>query len=173
MAKVKENIMCTKVVILITTLALSACQQGQANNNDDTTTRVAPAPLVEPIDPVANPVGAVKARKQQMADDTNLAAMRGEILVLVGDARADNVAQCRVVGFGSKPCGGPASYIAISTKNGDENHIMALIGKYNAAAKADNERRGLMSDCAVVPKPAVVLENGVCTLKDNGDAAVF
>ena len=108
-----------------------------------------------------------------MAEQNSLQAMRAEILALVGDAKADDVSQCRVVGFGSKPCGGPASYIAVSVKDGNESVIMALINKYNAAAKAENERLGLMSNCAVVPKPAVVLENGVCTLKNTGEASVF
>ena len=162
----------TKVLILMTTLLLAACQQGQAGTAA-TAERLPPEPLVEPIDPATNPVGAVKARKQQMAEQNNLNAMRAEILALVGEAKADNVSQCRVVGFGSKPCGGPASYIAVSVKQGNEAEIMALIGKYNAAAKAENERLGLMSNCAVVPKPAVVLENGVCTLKSNGDTAAF
>jgi hypothetical protein len=163
----------TKVLILmISTLGLVACQQGQAGN-DTVAERVPPTPLVEPIDPVADPAGAVKARKQQMAVQTNLPAMRAEIMALIGDASADNIAQCRVVGFGSKPCGGPASYLALSVKNGNESQIMALISKYNSSVKAENERLGLMSDCAVVPKPAVVLENGICTLKGSGEAAAF
>lgn len=162
----------TNVLIFIMATLLSGCQQGQANN-ETASERLPPEPLVEPIDPQTNPVAAVKARKQQMAEQTNLPAMRAEILALVGDAKADNIAQCRVVGFGSKPCGGPASYIALSTKEGNESHIMALISKYNAAVKSENDRLGLMSDCAVVPKPAVILENGVCTLKGSGDAPAF
>lgn len=162
----------TNILIFIMATLLSGCQQGQANNETGSE-RLPPEPLVEPIDPQTNPVAAVKARKQQMAEKTNLPAMRAEILALVGDAKADNIAQCRVVGFGSKPCGGPASYIALSTKEGNESHIMALISKYNAAVKSENDRLGLMSDCAVVPKPAVILENGVCTLKGSGDAPVF
>ena len=162
----------TKLLILIMTLAVAGCQQGQAAN-DSKAERLPPEPLVEPIDPQTNPVAAVKARKQQMADQASLPAMRAEIMALVGDAKADNVEQCRVVGFGSKPCGGPASYIAVSTKGGNETEIMALIAKYNSAAKAENERIGLMSDCAVVPKPAVVLQNGVCTLKEGGETSAY
>lgn len=162
----------TKLLILIMTLAVAGCQQGQAAN-DAKADRLPPKPLVEPIDPQDNPAAALKARKQQMAEQNSLPAMRAEIMALIGEAEADNVQQCRVVGFGSKPCGGPSSYIALSTKNGNESHIMALIGKYNAAVKSENERLGLMSDCAVVPKPVVVLENGVCTLKDSAEASEF
>ncbi|MDP5138394.1 hypothetical protein [Rheinheimera baltica] len=163
----------TKLLILImTTLALTACQQGQASN-DPSVERLPPQPLVEPIDPTTDPVAAVKARKKQMIDQQPLSAMRAEIMALIGDAQADNIQQCRVVEFGSKPCGGPASYIALSTKDGNESEIMALISKYNAAQKAENARLGLMSDCAVVPKPGVILENGVCTLKGAGNGSVF
>lgn len=162
----------TTALMLAATMLLVACQQGQANS-EGAGQRVAPEPLVEPIDPQVNPVAAVKARKQQMTADVNLNAMRSEIMTLIGDAKADDIAQCRVVAFGSKPCGGPSSYIAVSVKALDEERIMALIHKYNAAVKADNERRGLMSDCAVVPKPAVVLENGVCTLKAGADTAIY
>lgn len=158
-------------LLLVASLMLVACQ-GQANS-EAANQRVAPAPLVEPIDPAANPAAAVKARKQQMAEQVNLNTMRSEILALIGDAQADNVEQCRVVGFGAKPCGGPAGYIAFSTKQKNESVIMALITKYNAAAKAENERLGLMSDCAVVPKPAVVLQDGVCTLQAGGASAAF
>ena len=160
------------LTIMLAGLLLSACQQSQADNVS-TAERLPPKPLVEPVDPVKDPAAAVKARKQQMADQVNLNAMRGEIIALIGDAKADTVEQCRVVGFGSKPCGGPASYIAVSVKDNDEAQIMALVGKYNAAAKAENERLGLMSDCAVVPKPAVVLKDGVCTLQLGGDTEAY
>ena len=162
----------TKLLILIMTLAVAGCQQGQAASGSNAE-RLPPEPLVEPIDPQTNPVAAVKARKQQMADQASLPAMRAEIMALIGEPEADNVQQCKVVGFGSKPCGGPSSYIALSTKKGNESQIMALISKYNAAVKSENDRLGLMSDCAVVPKPAVVLENGVCTLKGTGEAPAF
>ncbi|NRQ43168.1 hypothetical protein HRH59_11500 [Rheinheimera sp. YQF-2] len=160
------------LIVIMVTLGLAGCQQGQAGSAD-TAERMPPKPLIEPIDPASNPAAAVKARKQQMAQQVDLKAMHADVMALIGEARADNVAQCRVVGFGSKPCGGPARYIAVSVKDGNEGEIMAKIGQYNAAAKAENERLGLMSDCAVVPKPTVTLKDGVCTLQDSGDSAAF
>ncbi len=162
----------TNTVILLLGVLLAGCQQGQAGNQD-TAERLVPEPVVEPIDPVTDPVAAMKARKQQMVATADLPTLRAEIMALIGDARADTIQQCRVTGFGSKPCGGPASYIALSVKDKNESVLMALIAKYNAAAKAENERLGLMSDCAVVPEPAVVLENGICTLKPAGATSVY
>ena len=162
----------TTALMLAASMLLVACQQGQANS-EGAGQRVAPEPLVEPIDPATDPVAAVKARKQKMSVQTDLGTLRAEIMALIGEARADNVQQCRVVGFGAKPCGGPASYIALSVKDKNESQLMSLIDKYNAEMKAENDRLGRMSDCAVVPKPAVVLENGVCTLKAGADTAIY
>ena len=159
-------------VLMLATLLLVACQQGKASNSSEAE-RLVPPPVVEPIDPASNPVAAMKARKQQMSVETDLGTLRAEIMALIGEARADNVQQCRVVAFGAKPCGGPASYIALSVKDKNEAQLMSLIGKYNAEMKAENDRLGRMSDCAVVPKPAVVLENGVCTLTKGSGGDMF
>ena len=150
-------------VLSLATLLLVACQQGQASNSSEAE-RLVPPPVVEPIDPVSNPVAAMKARKQQMSVETDLGTLRAEIMALIGEARADNVQQCRVVAFGAKPCGGPAEYVAVSIKGKDEATVLNKINAYNQAAEADNLRQGRMSDCAVVPKPQVQLVNGQCTL---------
>lgn len=153
-------------LLAIFLLALTGCQQGQAANEE----RLAPEPLVEAIDPVKDPIAAVKAKEKQMSvtADQDVEALRREALALIGDASADDNSQCRVTGFGHKPCGGPARYIAYSTKDGNEAEILAKIAAYNTAAEAENMRLGRMSDCAVVPKPNVELSGGQCKLvKEN------
>ncbi|KKO44802.1 hypothetical protein WG68_13235 [Arsukibacterium ikkense] len=144
---------------------LTGCQQGQAANEE----RLPPEPLVELIDPQKDPIGAVKARDKQVniKVDPDVSALRREVLALIGDASADDNNQCRVAGFGHKPCGGPAQYIAYSTKNGNEADILSKIAAYNAAAEAENIRLGRLSDCAVVPKPEVELSGGQCKLVDS------
>ncbi|MDP4530444.1 hypothetical protein Q3O59_15545 [Alkalimonas delamerensis] len=138
---------------------LGACQQGQARSE-----RVAPEPLIEPIDPVTNPIAAVRERERQMREHPDLRAMRADILAMIGKAEADDVKQCRVIGFGHKPCGGPAEYIAYSTKGVNETVLQQKIASYNRAAEAENIRLGRMSDCAIVPEPAVSLIDGQCRI---------
>ncbi|WNO60228.1 hypothetical protein [Rheinheimera sp. MMS21-TC3] len=154
------------VAVLFASTTLMGCQQGTAD--EPKAEQLTPAALVEPIDPQTNPIGASKARKTQMAKDSELTAqlteLRQEVLALIGDARADNVQQCRVIGFGAKPCGGPAGYIAASVKDIDEATLMAKVEAYNAVNVENNNRLGLMSDCAVEPRPEVKLEQGVCRL---------
>lgn len=140
-------------------LLLVACQQGQAGAE-----RVAPEPLIEPIDPQTNPLAAVRERDRQMKANPDLSKMRAEIMAMIGDAKADDVSQCRVVGFGHKPCGGPAEYIAYSVSSSNETVLQQKINSYNRAAEAENKRLGRMSDCAIVPKPEVRLIGGQCQL---------
>lgn len=145
--------------LLLLALPLSACMQSTGGE------RSAPAPLVEQIDPQKDPVRAVQAhRQQQHSDLTDIASLRAEVLRLTRDKTADNVQQCLVLPLGHKPCGGPAEYIAVSIKGKDEGSLLQKISGYNQAVEADNLRKGLMSDCAVVTKPAVQLVNGKCEL---------
>lgn len=144
-------------------LTLSACQQAAGTGE----ARVAPAPLVEAIDPQRDPIKATQARKQLMSQIEQVAdvnELRREVLALIADKSADNVQQCLVLPLGHKPCGGPAEYVAVSTKGKDQAALLKKLEAYNQAAEAENLRLGLMSDCAVVPKPQVQLVNGQCTL---------
>lgn len=85
-----------------------------------------------------------------------------QIKQLVGTAAADEVGQCRVAPLGHKPCGGPASYLVYSVRDLDEPALLAAITQYTKLDQAQQQALGLVSDCAIVPKPAVALHNGVC-----------
>lgn len=162
-------------LLLLSTLALAACDPDPEPPivAESEAATVQPQSLTEPIDPQTDPVAAVKAKEQTMSNNVDLPALRAEVMQMIGEARADDVQQCRVVGFGHKACGGPAQYVAVSVKDGNEDEIMAKIAEYNAAEKAENERLGRMSDCAVVPKPSVKLQDGQCVLDKNSSGDVF
>lgn len=81
--------------------------------------------------------------------------LRAEILRLIGTASCRDDSQCRALPLGSKPCGGPEGYVAWSTATTDARQLEALAAHYKGAREARNRRLGLMSDCAVVPEPAV------------------
>lgn len=145
--------------LLLLAIPLSACIQGTGGE------RSAHAPLVEPIDPQKDPIGAMQAHRQQQSIDlADVATLRAEVLRLTRDKTADNVQQCLVLPLGHKPCGGPAEYIAVSIKGKDAGTLLQKISGYNQAVEAENSRKGLMSDCAVVEKPAVQLVKGKCEL---------
>ena len=70
---------------------------------------------------------------------------------------------CDYVAFGSKPCGGPWTYLAYNT-NIDEEAFLQRVEDYNASEAAFNVKFGIVSDCAT-PAPPIAVEcvEGVCT----------
>ena len=102
-------------------------------------------------------------------DSTETAALFAEIKAMVGTAAATEPAQCKKTGFGHKPCGGPASYLIYSTQGLDEALLLQKVSRYNQLVQAEQQRLGLVSDCAVVPEPGVALVGGFCVASGNGD----
>lgn len=102
-------------------------------------------------------------------DNTELKALYNDIQQMAGKAQANNVAQCRVVGVGAKACGGPQSYLVYSSLSGNETELLQKVERYNALMRMQNEQQGLMSDCAIVPQPGVVLVNGFCQAGPKAD----
>lgn len=69
---------------------------------------------------------------------------------------------CKLVGIGARPCGGPDLYQVYSNVNGIEAKLLAMVEKYNALAKKDNESSGRLGICVVAPKPVFSCVNNVC-----------
>lgn len=66
--------------------------------------------------------------------------------------------------FGSKPCGGPWSYIAYSNSI-DTEYFLQLVQAYNIAEKAYNLKWDIVSDCTLVnPPSSVECEDGKAIL---------
>jgi hypothetical protein len=65
---------------------------------------------------------------------------------------------------GSKPCGGPMSYVAYSPKI-DEKRFLELVQAYTELQADFNKRTGASSDCALVQRPSgVICENSKAVL---------
>jgi len=75
---------------------------------------------------------------------------------LIGDAACDTQSQCRTVGIGARPCGGPESWLAWSIKSTDPRALQDAVQAQAQAAKDANQRSGLASDCRVRPEPTAV-----------------
>lgn len=96
-----------------------------------------------------------------------LGELRHMIEQEIGAPQANEPSQCKLIGFGSKPCGGPGSYLVYSTAKTDESRLKQLVSEFNQLQKRINEERRLFSDCAITPKPKVEFVDGVCTAKPN------
>lgn len=70
---------------------------------------------------------------------------------------------CSYIAFGSKPCGGPWSYLVFSNTV-DIAKLQEMVKNYNEMNKLYNSQTGIFSDCMVVmPPKEVKCINGVCT----------
>lgn len=78
------------------------------------------------------------------------------ITTLIGDAECDNQGQCRALAIGAKPCGGPSSYLAWSSKVTDPSALRAAVVADAKTKRQENSDRGLASDCRVSPEPTAV-----------------
>lgn len=61
--------------------------------------------------------------------------------------------ECLFIGFGSKPCGGPLTYL-IYTNSIDVDQLLLWVEDYNHLEQELNEEWGIVSDCSIVNPPS-------------------
>jgi hypothetical protein len=100
--------------------------------------------------------GCAAAVDSAAASASAAAEAQARISTLIGDAACDTQSQCRTVGIGARPCGGPESWLAWSTKVTDAHALQEAVQAQAQAAREANQRSGLGSDCRVRPEPTAV-----------------
>ena len=79
------------------------------------------------------------------------------IILVSIDSLADsktcvNDDEWRITPIGSKPCGGPASYMAYHIEV--ENEIIPKIQEYTRRQASYNQKAGIFSNCMIEPQPS-------------------
>lgn len=92
----------------------------------------------------------------------------------IGSARCQNDSQCRVLPIGASACGGPDSYRAWSTLEGNARTLADLAARYTQRREQAGAAGGLSDLCVVRPEPSVYCERqGTqtrCVLSSTGQA---
>ncbi|UQD55655.1 hypothetical protein [Flavobacterium sp. K5-23] len=71
---------------------------------------------------------------------------------------------CSYIAFGSKPCGGPRSYLVFSNSV-DLAKLQDMVKAYNEIDRLHNIQNNAVSDCMLVSPPTEIkCVNGVCTV---------
>lgn len=83
---------------------------------------------------------------------SKLNAMQSTIQNFAETSVCNDNFECRSIPFGSKPCGGPWSYLVYSTSI-DTLKLTNLVDTYNQLEKILNSECGRTSDCAFVNPP--------------------
>lgn len=85
-------------------------------------------------------------------DKLELEALANEITSLADNSVCNQNNECKYVAFGSKPCGGPWSYLVYSTSI-DTLILLEKVDYYNQLEKAYNVKWEIISDCSVAIPP--------------------
>lgn len=94
--------------------------------------------------------------------EQELMALKTEIENLANTPICDGDFECKFIAFGSKPCGGPQSYLIYSTSI-DTEQLESLVETYNQNEARYNAENGIFSDCSIVMPPTRVnCENNTC-----------
>ena len=96
------------------------------------------------------------------ADVARLAAMKQEILRLVGAAVCKEPGDCATIALGAKPCGGPWEYLVYSRSSVDVEVLEQLVTRYNKFNDILNKRYGWASTCDMAIQPVVGCVDGRC-----------
>lgn len=98
----------------------------------------------------------------RLAFEQQLDALRAEIEAGIGEAEASSVSMCRTLPLGTKPCGGPWTYLVYSAEASDSTRLADLATEYASVDATRNQACDLASDCMIVPPPNVTIQNGRC-----------
>ncbi|MBS1153804.1 MAG: hypothetical protein H6Q89_5502 [Myxococcaceae bacterium] len=92
----------------------------------------------------------------------NVDALKREARALCKPAGCTEVAQCKVLPLGSKPCGGPTEFLVCCAKSTDLPALEAKAKQASEAEQAKNAAGQVMGICTALAPPKVKLENGQC-----------
>lgn len=92
-----------------------------------------------------------RAQDPGRADEATL----GRIQAQIGPARCQADSECRVLGLGASPCGGPEHFLAWSTLATDADALQKLAARYSEERKRVHERVGMSGICMLLPEPGV------------------
>ena len=102
------------------------------------------------------------------SDAEAAAQLRERITAMTDHARCNNMVNCRVIGLGSRPCGGPEEYVAYSIWDTKVDEIESLAAEYNFLREELGILSGDVGSCDVLPEPAVNCVNARCVTVPSG-----
>ncbi|GAA4803071.1 hypothetical protein [Litoribaculum gwangyangense] len=98
----------------------------------------------------------------QDEDKEMLLSLKQDIEALANTSVCNESTECKYIPLGSKPCGGPWSYLVYSTSI-DTETLETMVANYNQKEAEYNTKYGIVSDCALVNPPSeIVCGNNSC-----------
>ena len=103
-----------------------------------------------------------KRNREERQDRQRLNALGDRIYKLVGEPHCESVEECRYIGLGAKPCGGPWEYLVYSISQTEPEWLRDMVEEYNDLEAEMNRKYGYVSDCAMAAEPRLGCVEGYC-----------
>lgn len=107
--------------------------------------------------------------KKNFAAESSIGALEDEITNLKSSIHSLNQElncsqdeDCQALGLGSRPCGGPADFIAVSTMNTNYDQILTLADELEEKSRIKNIQQGLAGTCDMIVPPDIRCVSNVC-----------
>ncbi len=97
------------------------------------------------------------------SDEAELERLHHEIVTMIGQPRCVNLVHCRVLPLGSRPCGGPAEYLAYAS-SANRELLESKAYEYGFLQEEINRSRGAVGTCQALAAPRVDCVDARCIL---------
>ena len=124
-------------------------------------------PWIAALSAVSALIVPLAAAAASASDEEALDNLHQQIVAIIGEPRCENIVHCRLLALGSRPCGGPAEYLAYSSIAGKREVLEAKAYEYGFLQEEVNRARGLSGTCDVLAQPRLACVNGRCTLNSD------
>jgi hypothetical protein len=101
------------------------------------------------------PNNAISTTSKKEEDEALLQKLYNDIQDIVATKSCKDDGNWFFTGLGTKPCGGPAAYLAYHSAV-DVDCLLAKVNHYSTQTAAFQKKYGLISDCSLEPKPTKV-----------------
>lgn len=142
--------------ILTAALLVSACTPSPAPQDARGGDAAPPSPSPPPA---AAPAPAADAGAP--ADTDRIARLEREARALA-HAEGCGAGRCRTAPVGSRPCGGPRTYLVYCAATTDSAALFAKLAELARAEEAFNSANGMASTCEYRMPPGVAVQGGRC-----------
>jgi hypothetical protein len=99
-------------------------------------------------------------------DPNPMATLEASIKAMIARPICETDADCRVIGFGAKACGGPKSFLYYSVKTLQEATLKKKVEEYNLLERKRNQDAGVMSTCSIeeplIPRCVAIGSKKLC-----------
>ncbi len=123
--------------------------------------------VLAPTEPLSSPLSNnLDGPMAQLQFDTKQLYQR--LQKLTDDKSCQRDQECKVLGIGARPCGGPDQFIVYSENHTDGKMLAITSERYAKLKKEKQSRLGVAGTCQVLETPVAACQANKCVVLESG-----